>query len=269
VYIKDIFKGQIAKGFGLLNIYPAQLTDSKELKQLIDRLHPIKTDKELIRFGDKGDGGYLVPNDLEGIFTCFSPGVNTISNFERDCAKHGMNVFLADKSVDAPALENEKFSFTKHYIGGWSRHGVLQIDDWVNTSLPDDFKSDLLLQMDIEYSEYEVLLGMSEETLDRLRIMVIEFHDLHLMWNSPVFHYVSLVFNKLLKNHTCVHIHPNNVGTIGAFKKDGITIPRLMEFTFLRNDRISASEPHTLFPHPLDSDNTDDSTLALPECWYK
>ena len=48
----------------------------------------------------------------------------------------------------------------------------------------------------------------------------------------------------------------------------GIEIPRTMEFTFLRNDRILVKKPVNTMPHPLDSDNTSHKTLELPKIWY-
>ncbi len=39
--------------------------------------------------GGENDGGYLVPDDLEGIEYCFSPGVSNIATFELDCLNRG------------------------------------------------------------------------------------------------------------------------------------------------------------------------------------
>ena len=43
---------------------------------LIEEIRPDTTDKPLIRLGSEADGGYLVPDDLEGIVACFSPDVD-------------------------------------------------------------------------------------------------------------------------------------------------------------------------------------------------
>lgn len=65
---------------------------------MIHKLKPYSIDKDLIRLGTKGDGRYLVPNDLSGIKACFSAGVGQISRFEEECSKLGIQLFLADKS---------------------------------------------------------------------------------------------------------------------------------------------------------------------------
>lgn len=223
-------------------------------------------DKELIRLGPIGDGGYLIPDDLEGIEACFSPGVGFYSIFEKDCADRGMKVFLADKSVDKPKQSHEHFVFTKKHIGIINNDSFMTINDWVESSLPDS-KSDLLLQMDIEGSEYEVLLVVSDDILQRFRIIVIEFHSLNRLCSNPFFKLASKVFEKLLQTHTCVHNHPNNFSSSVKFK--GLEIPEVIELTFLRNDRISSPSFAKIFPHPLDADNTEDHpSLPLPKCWY-
>ncbi|MCU0317661.1 MAG: hypothetical protein MUC92_13840 [Fimbriimonadaceae bacterium] len=57
------------------------MTSKEDILSLIAKLRPIRGQHELIRLGPDEDGGYLVPDDLEGIVACFSPGVNTVSRF--------------------------------------------------------------------------------------------------------------------------------------------------------------------------------------------
>ena len=90
----------IKQALALLNVYPTHITGRNDFLCLLRSLHPVSTNKALIRLGPHGDGGYLVPNDLEGIEALFSPGVDVLSGFEKDCAKLGMQVYLADRSVD-------------------------------------------------------------------------------------------------------------------------------------------------------------------------
>ncbi len=59
-------------------------TPKDKIQNFIKSLHPIKTEHELVRFGAKHDGGYLVPNDFKGIKALFSPGVGNESAFEED-----------------------------------------------------------------------------------------------------------------------------------------------------------------------------------------
>jgi len=172
---------------------------------------------------------------------------------------------MADHSVDAPAEPHERFHFTKKYVGVTTNDEFMTIDDWANDAHL-GHGSDLLLQIDIEGFECEVFLSASDALMRRFRIIVAECHWLDQLWNRPFFGLARRAFDKILQTHACVHIHPNNSG--GALTKDGLEVPRTMEFTFLRTDRIAHRSFQCTFPHPLDCDNTVQATLPLPTCWY-
>lgn len=264
--MKQILKKIAVQSLGYVNGYPTPATATADIENLIRSLHPYKFEKGLIRLGPQGDGGYLVPDDLSGIEACFSPGVGLLSGFEEDCARLGMEVYMADKSVNGPASANEKFNFTKKFVGAFSNEEFLSLDDWTDSVLAES-PSDLMLQLDIEGFEYEAFLSTSSKLMKRYRVIVAEFHGLEFMWSWPFYRIASRAFEKILRTHTCIHIHPNNYS--GATKKNGLEIPHVMEFTFIRNDRIQKSQHETNFPHPLDSDIEPLNTpMPLPECWY-
>ena len=254
----------MVRAMALANIFPSSKTAPREIGDLLRRLRPI--DVPLTRLGPEGDGGYLVPDDLDGIVGCFSPGVSGVSGFERACADRGMAVYLADASVAGPAEAHANFHFSPTYIGLLTEGRFITLEDWVNAAqdLP---AGDLMLQMDIEGFEYESLLGLSMSLQRRFRIIVVEFHDLHHLWNAKYFGLAARVFDKLLSTHHCVHIHPNN--TRPSVSIDGYAIPPLMEFTFVRRDRSHGGAYATRFPHPLDRDCSSRPHCALPPCWYQ
>jgi len=263
--MKQLLKSYLTRTLAWVHAFPTAMTDPEHIRSLMKSLHPLSTDKGLVRLGPKADGGYLVPNDLEGISACFSPGVYLVSGFEKDCAERGMKVYLADKTVDGPAEDHPLFHFTKKFVGATSSKDFMTLDDWVTDSAMEP-NSDLLLQMDIEGYEFEVFLSASDALMRRFRIIIVEFHYLDQLWSRPFFQLASRAFDKLLQTHACVHIHPNN-GT-GSLRKGGLEIPRTMEFTFLRRNRINHASCQKIFPHPLDVDNSANPTLLLPPCWY-
>ncbi|WP_322488651.1 FkbM family methyltransferase [Chloroflexus sp.] len=251
----------------LMRMFPTNLTPLEQLRGLIRQLHPLAPPTPLIRIGPHGDGGYLVPDDLAGIVACFSPGVGPISEFERACAERGMRVFMADASVDGPATPHPAFQFSKLFVGALNTDQFITLEEWVHRSLPDEPAADLLLQMDIEGSEYEVLLATPPALINRFRIIVAEFHHLDQLFNKWFFHTASRAIEKLLQTHACIHIHPNN--RRGIVQLGDITIPPTMEFTFLRRDRLRGAQFRHDFPHPLDSDNIGRGSVPLPACWYR
>lgn len=254
-----------AWALSLVDQYPTRQTDKSEVEALLRTLYPVATETPLIRLGPSGDGGYLVPDDLLGIEACFSPGVDRISGFEKDCADRGMQVFMADRSVERPAEMHDAFHFVRKHVGATSDDDTMTMDRWVEASLPES-KNDLLLQIDIEGSEYEVFLNASDELMQRFRVIVAECHALDMLFSGPFFGIASRAFDKILKTHVCVHIHPNNC--CGSVKVRGVEIPRLAEFTFIRSDRLRGRTFVESFPHPLDFDNTDQPHMVLPRSLY-
>lgn len=259
------FRSRFASAIAPSREFPTWQTDRNNLVRLLERLHPVSTNRELIRLGPAGDGGYLLPDNLDAVEACFSPGVNLVSGFEKECADRGMRVFLADKSVEGPAEEHPLFSFSKKFIGCTSDEDFMTLDGWVDDcALKND--SDLLLQIDIEGYEYGVFLSASAALMNRFRIIVAEFHELDQLWNASFFGLAKRTFDKILQTHTCVLLPPNNC--IEAVSRSGLDLPPIVEMTFLRNDRIESQVYQSKFPHPLDFDNTSKPTLPLPRCWY-
>ena len=250
-----------------INIRISKTTvDRQRILDFLAYVKPVKTNHELIRIGCDTDGGYLVPNDLENVEICFSPGVSKVAAFEADLTKKGIKCFLADYSVQAPPISNSLIYFEKKYIGVKESEVFMTLENWV--SRHGENKSDLILQMDIEGAEYGVLIDASSETLRKFRIMIIEFHYLDNLSDRIGFQLIDLAFAKILKDFEVVHIHPNNNDKPVNYK--GVLIPPLMEFTFLRKDRISYKSDFSSFPHELDRKNVANYTdFALPECWYK
>jgi hypothetical protein len=62
-----------------------------EVIRLARLLKPIPFPSGLIRLGGPSDGGYLVPDDLDGVVSCFSPGVGEAASFELALAGIGIN----------------------------------------------------------------------------------------------------------------------------------------------------------------------------------
>src|SRR6202021_627068 len=51
----------------------SRTTDKAKVLDFLSSVKPLQTNHDLIRLGGATDGGYLVPNDIEGTDVCFSP----------------------------------------------------------------------------------------------------------------------------------------------------------------------------------------------------
>lgn len=234
----------------------------QEVIELIDAIAPVNNGHELIRLGGAGDGGYLLPNDLEGIGCCYSPGVQHISDFEVQLINnHSIPSQLIDGSIDQPNIPAElqdRLQFTKGWIGAYTdleaQPAIYSLNQWIGASLG-EVEGDIILQIDIEDFEWEALIALDMSIQKRMRIIVCEFGGLHYITNARSYYWMHKVLTKLLATHDVVHVHPNNC--CGKFEYfDGLQIPGLAELTFHRKDRRRIAEPPRTFSliHPLDHD---------------
>jgi hypothetical protein len=240
--------------------------DIRFVRRLIERMHPVTTDKELVRIGGEGDGGYLVPDDLDGLVACFSPGVGAVASFEAALAVRGIPCYLADAFVTGPPISDALIHFSKKLLGVVNDDSTITLDAWVKTCAPPD--GDLILQMDIEGTEWHVFLNVSDEVLKRFRIIIVELHSLNKLVDKVGFNLMFAVLDRLLRQFHVVHSHPNNVAP--ALNVRGLTIPRLLEVTFLRRDRAQLKGYAKKFPHPLDRKNVPERPdVVLPAGWRR
>lgn len=257
--VQTMKKLAFSKGFTI-----ARHVAVEDQAKFFDLIKPVKTDIELIRIGGDDDGGYLVPNDLDGLTACYSPGVSTTATFEEEMIKRGIPCFLADASVDRPPFEHPLIDFEHKFLGTHTGGELITLDDWMEQKTP-GATSDLILQMDIEAAEWPVLLTASTKSLSAFRIMVIEFHWGERIFDPFGFKVISGVFERLAPLFDIVHIHPNNYMTI--VEGSHYAIPYAFEATFLRKGRSPVRGYATEFPHPMDRDCAPHKPpIVLPNC---
>jgi len=241
---------------------------ANQLRSALRLIQPKASPVPLVRIGGSGDGGYLVPDDLDDIAACFSPGVAESANFELALAGRGVRSFMADYSVDGVPVANDLFDFEKLFLATHNETGkFVRLDDWISSKK--QTKGDLVLQMDIEGNEWPILADVSAETLGRFRIIVLELHEIDNLLTNPLgIEIFTAVFRKLNDQFSVVHLHANNC--CGALNYQGIEIPRVLEVTLIRNDRYQTSNQvfESKIPNPLDVPNVPGrKEVALSKDW--
>lgn len=236
-----------------LGIYVDPFISTEQFLSTFRKLRPYCSNLELIRIGGSSDGGYLIPNDLEGVLTAFSPGVANTVSFEEDLLQRGISSHLADYSVECPPHNFRAASFTKKFIGGYESDVYTTLEKWVRDRAAPNEDS-MLLQMDIEGFEYLTLLCTPVSTLARFRIIVVEFHSIDLWGQADFNPIIETILEKLSSHFYVSHIHPNNAG--GVVSISGLSVPRLLEVTFHSRNRTSFLSPVQHLPHQLDEPNS-------------
>lgn len=123
-----------------------------------------------------------MPDDLDGITACYSPGVFNHKDFEDELAdKYEIRSHMCDFSSDeylfkTPLIQGLQ-TFEKKWLDLWNTPCSLTLHEWIENTEPDG-QSDLILQMDIEGAEYRNLVSTPSSCLSKFRIIVLEIHDL-------------------------------------------------------------------------------------------
>lgn len=236
----------------------------EEVQSFFKQLKPMNSGIPMIRIGSKFDGGYVLPDDLEGVVACFSPGVSNMMNFDLEIAQRGIKCFLADASVDKLALNHPLFDFEQCFLGGKIQDKFMTLSDWVNRKAPS--QGDLLLQMDIEGAEYETLAAADDAVLERFRLIVIEVHGFQRVFKKRQLAQLQTLFSRLNEQFVIVHLHHNNFQPLLTISK--LRFSRVFEITLLRKDRVKKLSANVTIPHALDAPNMPGfPNVPIPEFW--
>ena len=154
---KNFLESFTKKKFYSIGINLERNVKKKQLLNFIENLKLNYVATDLIRIGGKGDGGYLLPKIVDKMNYCFSAGVGDLVNFEKEISEnYGIKSFMVDASVDAPPQDDMNFQFLKKYLSSHNSKEFITLSKWLNYYIQEN-NQNLILQMDIESSEYEVL----------------------------------------------------------------------------------------------------------------
>ena len=184
-------------------------TDS--VRTLIKLINPVYTGYNLLRLGNEGDGGYLLPDCLSGIECCLSPGTGCDPATELVLAKqYNIKCLLCDPGTPDPQINDyhQNISYNQISLGSKSTDKEITLADWLAAYKLQD-ACPLALLMDIEGGEYSVLNGITDIELSRFRTMSIEFHAFaHFLSESSNLSYLISLFTRLSRFFDIVHLAP-------------------------------------------------------------
>ena len=252
------------KFFDLFNMYVEKKTNKKDVSKVLKKLLPYQIEHDLIRLGEDNDGGYLIPNDLKNIAKNYSAGVGKLSKFEIDLKEK----FLIDSNmldfndIDKNILPSGS-KFLKKKIGIGTSKEEININNWLK-----DETGEIILKMDIEGDEYLTLASLSEENLQKIRIFVLEIHDLRNLRNHFFFKTFEKIITKLYDTFYVCHLHINNVSKVKNIR--GYKVPDMVEITLIRKDRVkNFTREFSKIPHKLDQKTVlNKNEIFIDQKWY-
>jgi len=212
-----------------------------------------------IRLGDTHDGGYVI-GELNENYDCYiSAGISNEESFSRDfIKKYNMNQYNSfgfDGTINSyPYKYTKDISFIKKNIHSYND------DNNTNLHLLIDKYENIFLKMDIEGGEYNWLSSISDEQLQKIKQIVIEFHGItNDGWGCSYDEKVKCL-EKLANSHYIIHAHGNNHGPVCN------NIPDVIELTYV-NKKYFDSVPNfntSQLPAPnLDNHNNPNNSVDI------
>lgn len=231
------------------------MSRQSEVLSIVNLIQPNNSLFKKVRVGSLGDGGYVVPDDLNGIESVLSIGIGDEVSFDLDFANKKIPVYQYDPTIDLSPIEHINCYFNKI---GWGPKDS-EFERTLRTMLFEngmDQSNNNLLKFDTEGAEWECIPNFDDGLLKYFRIVVCELHGLTSISNPSMMQKIRDTLRILTTHHTVVHLHANNC--CGISLVEGVPIPAVIELSLLRNDRSTFSVSPDPIPGPLDFPNMAD-----------
>jgi hypothetical protein len=213
-------------------------------------------DAKIAKFGDHGDGGYAIVDDLKKSDVLFSIGVGDNVSFDEECERRVSRVVLVDHTVPNfnPPIGNFEIIRKPLVPGEVSGNGVT-IHQLLSQQV--DAK-DYVLKVDIEGAEWEILSELTTSDLVKFRQIILEFHGLN---NFLDLEEKLGALKKLARTHSPIVVHANNQGSHRFIS--GMFLPDVLEVTWARTNSYTFHSDWNQDIRNLLSPNSPD----LPSIW--
>ena len=160
-----------------------------------------------MRIGRKGDGGYILLDDLTNIKIAYSFGLFNEISFDKDLADKNIDIFMYDHTIKNLPFQNKRFHWKKiGLIGKKINNNEMKTLEELIIENGHLNENNMILKMDIENSEWNVFEEINDKILKQFKYIVGEFH-----FSKKYESIYSSVFKKLNKTHQIFHLHCNNL----------------------------------------------------------
>ena len=203
--------------------------------------------KKRILLGAKYDGCYVLLDDFKNIKIAYSFGIHTNIQFDKALADKGIDVFMYDHTINSLPYENPKFHWKK--IGlcgvGQKHQNMKNLEELILENGHINEK-DMILKIDIEFWEWESILHLKEETLNKFKYIAIEYHFRDKKYYTIENLYYN-VLKKISKTHQAFYIRCNaNRSKITKFGNNRIC--KVLEVSYIIKKGNIFKKDETIYP---------------------
>ena len=237
---------------GVLNRYNSLISPSefnirkssqhlKSIQQLFAILAPHKYKGELKRFGNEGDGSYVLPKKLVGPGSyLISGGISDNNKFEIHLAKKGVLGIQIDNSITRIPEEHKNLVFLQATMGATDGPTEVSLEKLISST---PARKKLIVKLDIEGSEFKAFQHISKKSLNRISCLVLELHNLSaLVDKEDILRALNKIYTSGLSS---VYLQANNA--ILDYIISGVLIPDNVEVTFVQKNQVGKPTSKDIF----------------------
>lgn len=232
----------------------------EDIVSTMAKLTPKSTNMTPVRVGCSNDGGYILLKELLDGSISYSFGVGRMTQFEQDMASRNYTNYMYDPYIYSPNVSGSKYVFKKLGVSDRDTQNMRTIETIIKENNHTD-EQNMILQCDIEGSEFDIFTDTPDEVLNQFSQIVIEYHWLdHCIMDTGDFKGVNVnyqkmkdTFYKLSNNFTPFHVHGNN--WVDYFLLNGSIVPEVIEVSYVRNDLVEFNNSKLSFPTAIDAPN--------------
>ena len=201
--------------------------------------------KTRILVGGKKSTGYVMLDDFDNIKIAYSFGIGSEDwhiSFDNELANKNIDVYMYDHTIDKLPYENARFHFHKIGLSGKNKYStnlksleeILEENGHLN-------EENMILKIDIEYSEWEALRDFKPELLKKFKFIILELH-----FFSNNFELFTQVLSKLNKYHQIFYVHCVNCDIVIQVKD--MRICRALEVSYVVKEGHEFEKDDSIYP---------------------
>lgn len=199
-----------------------------------------------IRLGGDYDGGYVCIDDFKDIKIAITGGVGYDDRWENAIAREREIPTLSFDPVQPCDMRNVP-NLSYKLLAGKLEGYPLTRNSTLDALLFTFDKHEAIAKIDIEGDEWKLLTYTQDNTLNKFRQVIVEFH---MDGTLDTLREYGNVFEKLYKTFRVIHVHGNNWSKIHKVEEQNI--PDVFEVTFANKNYYNMTVSNEIFPTALD-----------------
>ena len=203
--------------------------------------------RKRVLLGDKHDGCYVLLNDFKDVKIAYSFGIHTNIQFDKALADRNIDIFMYDHTIKSLPYQNPRFHWKPIGLCGMkTKNNKLKNLEQLILENGHLNEENMILKIDIEEWEWESIIDLKEETLNKFKYIAIEYH----FKDENIHNYNQLYYNvikKISKTHQSFYARCNGDRSLKVnFGYNRIC--RIMEVSYIIRKNNMFKNDETIYP---------------------